>query len=112
MNFKELIAADTKNVFLNLDEFGEWHTLAGKRLICVVDDDLTSDEVKIEIGSSGQTTSTGLYGSTIAVFVSAEDIGRLKKSSTVEFDDKRYTVDSVSEQDGMYKLILQRNGGR
>ena len=37
MNFKDMVAEDVKNVFLNPDEFGEEHEIDGEKIMVIVD---------------------------------------------------------------------------
>ena len=37
MNFKELVAQDTKKVFINPEEFGEEHEIDGKTVMVIID---------------------------------------------------------------------------
>ena len=39
MSFKEKVANDIVNVFLNLEEFGDTHTIGKKETICVIDEE-------------------------------------------------------------------------
>ena len=53
-----------------------------------------------------------MYSGGIAAYVSADDMGKPKPGSFMIIDDKRYIVKSVSEQDGMYKINIEKTGGR
>lgn len=37
MTFKEMVAADNAATFLNLDEFGETHTVEGSTITAIMD---------------------------------------------------------------------------
>ncbi len=38
MTFKEQIEADIKNVFINIDEFGEEHLVNNQKMTVIIDD--------------------------------------------------------------------------
>ena len=112
MSFKDTIKNDIKNVFLNLSEFADMHTLNGKEIQLVIDDDMLDGEVNVKMHGSTQYTSSGLYSGGIAIYVSRDDFGKPKPNSLLELDGKRYIVISSSEQDGMLKIVIQKTGGR
>lgn len=112
MDFKDIIKNDIKSVFLNPCEFADEHEINGEKIICVVDDDVIADETKLKFGTSPQTGSQTLYNGLVAVYISTSDFGKPKPQSTLTLDNRRYTVISVSEQDGIYKFVMQRTGGR
>ena len=39
MNFKDMVAEDISGVFLNLEEFGDKHTIGKKETICILDEE-------------------------------------------------------------------------
>ena len=45
MGFKELLRQDVKNVFLNPAEFGEEHTVNGKRMQIIIDDNELTEQI-------------------------------------------------------------------
>lgn len=112
MDFKEILKNDVKNVFLNLSEFAETHTLNGKEVTAVIDDDLLDGEISVKFHGQVGQQGAGLYNGGIALYVSTADFGKPKPGSTLELDGRRYSVISTSEQDGLYKINIQRVGGR
>ena len=112
MNFKDTIKNDIKSIFLNPYEFADMHEINGEKIVCVVDDDAIADEVKLKFGNSPHSESQTLYNGLTAVYVATEDFGKPKPQSTLTFDGRRYRVISVSEQDGIYKFLLERTGAR
>ena len=112
MGFKDIICSDIKNVFLNADEFAYTHTINGKDINAVIDDDIFEGEANVSFHGQAQEKAAGLYSGGIAAYVSADDMGKPKPGSFMIIDDKRYIVKSVSEQDGMYKINIEKTGGR
>ena len=53
MSLKTNILEDIDNVFLDMDGFGEEHTIDNKKVICVIDD----DALKMRSGSNELSVS-------------------------------------------------------
>ena len=110
--FKDMVEADIVNVFLNLDELAEIHNLDGVECACVISSDKTDDRAAALHGK--QRTPDGLHGDYITVCVKTSDLKRIPKEGTnFKVDDKRYTVDSCTEDMGMLTIALgaYRMGG-
>lgn len=112
MEFKDIIKQDITDVFLNMSEFADIHTLNGNDVMAIFDDDMINNDVTTEIYGSTQARATGLYHAAGAIYVSTADTGKPAPGSRLEFDGRQYTVISTSEQSGMYKINVQRVGGR
>lgn len=112
MDFKEILKSDINDVFLNLSEFAETHILNGKEVKAIVDDDTLDGEVNIKFHGQAQQRGEGLYSGGIALYISTADFGKPKPGATLTLDEIRYFVISTSEQNGMYKINIQRAGGR
>ena len=112
MGFKDQIAADITNVFLNMSEFADTHTINGKSMKAIIDDDMLDGEIDVKFHGDRQQTVGGLYNGGIALYVSASDLGKPKPGAMLEIDGKRYSAISTSEQDGMLKITIQKVGGR
>lgn len=110
--FKDMVAADIGNVFLNLDEFGEWHDLDGRQCVCVIANDATDDRSAALKG--GKRTPDGLHGDFLTVCVRTSDLERVPKMGNLfRVDGRRYTVDQCNEAMGMLTIVLgaYRMGG-
>ena len=46
MGFKEVVDDDIQNIFLNSSEFGTEHTLNGRKVICVIDEEKFQNKQK------------------------------------------------------------------
>lgn len=112
MDFKEILKNDVNNVFLNLSEFADTHMINGKEITAVIDDDMLDGEVNVKFHGQQAQQSTGLYNGGIALYISTADFGKPKPGSMIELDGKKYIVISTSEQDGIYKINIQKAGGR
>ena len=71
-SFKECIAADVPNVFLNRLEFADTHTVNGKKMAVLVDENELLERDKGKLG----VQQTGLYKSRRLIYVARSDFGR------------------------------------
>ena len=101
MTFKDEIANDLKNVFLDIDEFAETHLVEGKEIKCVIDNDsLKNRQVSAEIG---------IDESTLLLFAQIEDLPKRQKGGLLNVDHKEYTIDDWKVNFGMAEIVLSRN---
>jgi len=99
MTFKEELKADIDNVFLNLDDFGEDHTIEGKPLICMFDD----DELKERQGTNDLAVSE----SSQILFAKEQDLPKRKVAGDkLVIDGKVYVVDDWKVNLGMIEAAL------
>ena len=110
MTFKEAVRADVYDVFLNLSEFADTHKLNGKEIRAIVDDDVLDGEISVKFGGTTKRAS-GIYNGGIELYVAKSDLGKPKPGSILELDGRRYIVEAASEQDGIYKITINRTGG-
>ncbi len=103
--FKELLRQDIRNVFLNLDEFGESHLVNGKKMQIIIDDnELTEREKRM------QSHMDGIYRKQTLVYVSAMDFGPLPGvGKPVLIDHTTFIVTDSLNEGGMYSLHLEAN---
>lgn len=72
-SFKELLRQDVKTVFFNPLEFGEEHTVNGKPMLILIDDnELSEREKRIK------SHMDGIYKKQTLIYVSAIDYGPLQ----------------------------------
>lgn len=111
-DFKDAIADDILETFLNLDEFAETHNINGNEMTAMIDDNVLSGEVSVRFGG-GSDKAEGLYNGGIRIYVNKTDMpGKPKKGSSLILDDRRYTVEAVSEESGIFVITINRIGGR
>ena len=84
MTFKDCLAADVQQVFLNLEEFGEMRTLNGREMPAIVD---SNELIERQKGATWANSGEGLY---------ADLDGR-----------RRYTVLDCTNEGGIYALTLE-----
>ncbi|HQB39393.1 MAG TPA: hypothetical protein PL053_08990 [Deltaproteobacteria bacterium] len=100
MSFKDQLQSDLA-VFINVDEFGELHTINGVQLNIVIDNDkLKERQAKAEYGYEGEL----LFYVPKAAYGAAPAIGQV-----ITFNGDVYRVADVQENIGMYSITLTGN---
>ena len=70
-SFKEVMKDDVNNTFMNVDEFADMHTVDGKEIPVLVDD----NEI-IEREKKMKSNMDGVYVKQKLIYVKADDFGR------------------------------------
>lgn len=105
MNFKDIIASDVHDAFMNAEEFSEMHTINGVEMPVQVD----SNE-QIEREKRFNQYMDGIYKNQKLIYVSATDYGPMPKQGTlIKFDGRPYKVADAISEDGIYSLTLEAN---
>lgn len=100
--FKKMIEKDIEEVFLNLEEFADFHDINGQKIKCVIDTDLTQRYGNWE----GDFQRYGVIGNQIRVFVHAPDLVPAPvHGQLLSVDDSHHRVDSVSSEDGVLVIV-------
>ena len=109
MTFKEQIAADNKNVFMNALEFSEEHIIDDKKMLCIVDNnELMARRVKYKYRSKFYVDQVGIKD--LLIYVRAEDFGALPAiGRTLIFDGKPYIICDAINECGVYSINLEIN---
>ena len=96
--FKEMVAKD-RDIFLNLDEFGEEHDVSGKPIICVYDD----NSLRARQGGAELAVSESL----IQLYAKCEDLPNRKGfGAELMVDGRPYLVNTWDEDMGMATITL------
>lgn len=96
--FKDMLAAD-RAIFLNVDEFGEQHTVEGKTIEAVLDDDIQND--------SKYGEDIGLAAADLALYARDEDLPpRRPAGEALNINGKEYTIVSWRTDYGMAVVYL------
>ena len=105
-SFKSLIQRDVSAVFLNHAEFGEVHTVNGKPMTVILD-----DNENIEREKRMKSSMDGIYARQILLYVSAEEYGAPMPAQgrTVSLDGKVYQVMDATDESGIYTITLEAN---
>ena len=109
MTFKEQIALDNKQVFMNFDEFAEEHSVNGKTMLCLIDNNEMIDRER-RYQYKRSLYADGVYIKELLIYVRAVDFGPLPAVGRVlVFDKKSYIIAEAINEDGIYSLILEAN---
>lgn len=105
VNFKQILQNDIKQTFLNLEEFGEEHTINGKTMVAVCD-----DLENIEREKKMQSHMDGIHTRQVFLYVAADDFGTFPaQGGIVDLDGKKYTVVDATDEAGIYGITLEAN---
>lgn len=109
MTFKEQIALDNKNAFMNFDEFAEKHLINGEKMLCLVDGNEMIDREK-RYQYKRSLYADGVFIKELLIYVRAEDFGPLPAvGRVINFDKKSYIISDAVDEDGIYSLCLEAN---
>ena len=99
--FKDAIAADIKNVFINTDEFADEHDINGVMIPCVISDDMTA-------GASASLE--GIFLNTLTIHVSKDDLDEIPvEGELLRVNGSMHVVRSVSNEMGMLVITCEAN---
>lgn len=99
MSLKDEILSDINDVFLNFEDFAEFHYVEGQNILCVLDD----EALKTRQG----TAEIGIDESTLLLFAKVEDLPEKRK--LLNIDNKEYIVDDWKENFSMAEIALHQN---
>ena len=103
-SFKECIAADVFNVFLNKLEFADTHTVNGKKMTVLVDDNELLERDKAKMG----THIDGLYKRRSLIYVAQKDFGRRPAiKATLILDGQAFRVADCTAEAGILAIELE-----
>lgn len=103
-SFKECIAADVPNVFLNRLEFADTHTVNGKKMAVLVDENELLERDKAKLG----TNADGVYKSRRLIYVAQADFGpRPAIKSVLTLDRVAYRVRDCTAEAGILAIELE-----
>lgn len=111
MNFKEYIANDVIDTFMNNDEFAETKRINGVDVLVVEDSDKLERRIKKDYD--------GLVIGDVLFYISNDEYCKIPRVArtpsagmALHYDGKPSTVMNVGEQSGIFEIILQTAGGR
>lgn len=98
--FKEMVANDRSEVFLNLDEFGEIYDVEGTSVQAVIDSD---DHSKNKPEAAVETSDCRFIAR-------VEDMpSRRQAGDLIEIEQRIYIIDQWTEDMGIATLLLTAN---
>ena len=106
MTFKEVIRSDISDVFMNTDEFAALHTLNGRQIPVLVD----NNEL-IERSKKAKSDMDGVNVKTTLIFIKARDYGGglPPVGYAITLDGVSYRVTDAMNEDGVYSIHLEAN---
>jgi hypothetical protein len=109
--FRDQAAMDFNDgaVWFNIEEFGRFHDIEGKKILSVFVGDRRGQTIAIR-GSSKETPE-GIVKSRGILFVRADEIeGSVKAAQSLRLDGRLYTVaDARILQDRVWRIELEAN---
>jgi hypothetical protein len=105
--FKELVNSDISSTFMNASEFAELHTVDGKSMKVIIDN---NEHIEREKRVAQKQVMDGLYVKQVLIYISSEDYGPLPaQGKQLILDQKRYRVADAIDEDGLYSITLEAN---
>ena len=105
MGFKNIVREDVHNVFLNIEEFSEIHTINGKSMPVQVDSNEQSEREK-----RSAKNIEGIFTNQRLIYVAASDFGTMpKQGSLLTMDNRMFRVADAVDEDGIYSITLEAN---
>lgn len=103
-SFKECIAADVSSVFLNRLEFADTHTVNGKKMTVLVDDNELLERDKAKLGSHAD----GVYKRRGLIYVAQKDFGKRPAiKSVLTLDGLAFRVMDCTAEAGILAIELE-----
>lgn len=102
MSAKDWFASD-RDAILDIEVFGEEHSIDGRRTMIVVDRDALQERQKKEFD--------GIYVADMLYYVRTEDMTRRAKVDGAQtVDGVLYIIVDIRGDDGITEVLLKRNG--
>lgn len=103
--FKEQVEADIYSVFLNLDEFAEYHRVEGKEIPVVMDNDALA-----KLAKTGDNRSHSLVEADMLLMGKVTDFpADLDPGRLLNVDGREMLVVSASRDAGLVEVTLRQN---
>ena len=103
--FKDIIANDVHQTFLNIDEFSDAHKVNGKEMPVQID---TNEQIERE--KRMNQNADGIYMNQKLIYVAASDFGPMPKQGAIlNLDGKIYRVADAVDEYGIYSITIEAN---
>ena len=103
--FKDIIARDVHQTFLNIDEFSDIHKVNGKEMPVQID---TNEQIEREKRMNQNVD--GVYVNQKLIYVAASDFGAMPKQGAVlNLDGKIFRVADAVDEYGIYSITIEAN---
>ena len=105
MSFKEHAESDINTVFMDMNIFGEKHTIKDKEMLIIIDE---YELIEREKKQRSIDSDDSLHYRKILFYVKKTEYGALPKiGRKVTFDSKEYTVTNAVDEKGIYSISLE-----
>ena len=105
MTFKEQLQQDIKDVFFDIDIFGETHMVNDAPMSIMID-----NEALKKVSATQKEHTDGIFVDGLLFYVSMAELGALPSVGNVLYlDDTMYRVFSAKEYDGVAEIVLEAN---
>jgi len=105
--FKEIIQSDISNNFMNSLEFADLHTIDGKSMKVIIDN---NEHLEREKRAAQRQIVDGMYIKQVLIYVSGSEYGPFPaQGKQLILDGKRYRVADAIDEDGLYSITLEAN---
>ena len=105
--FRDMVAADMGDVFLDMDEFAGEHDLNGAICPCVVES--PSSRERFQQGKEYDGYGT-IHGAAVTVHARKADVGEMPtEGERFTLDGETYLVETCTEHMGMLEIHLRSN---
>lgn len=102
MSFKDMLANDLDNIFMNTEELADMKYVEGE-IIPVIEDNERLTELKTRSQFAGQITRADKL-----IFIKLADLGYVPAiDSTFDYGEDTYRVNLVTESGGMLEIVLE-----
>lgn len=111
--FKDQVASDIDNIFINTDEFSDMHVIVtGNRTLnipCQIDSNEMIDREK-RYQYKRSLYADGVYLKELLIYVKAKDFGPLPAVGRIlHLDGKQYIISDAVDEVGIYTISLEAN---
>lgn len=109
LTFKEQIAQDNQDIFMNQDEFSEIHVVNGKEMTVQIDSNELIEREK-HYRNNSNLFAEGIYRKNLLIYVREDEFGTLPAvGRLLVFDGKNYIIMDAVNEDGIYSISLEAN---
>lgn len=107
--FKDCAAADIHLAFFNADEHAEIHSVDGKKVLVVFEEDSLKEHAAHWEYGAKRNLDSGLYDACPVLYIRAGDYGpRPKIGKILELDKRQYRIKACADEAGVYRMELER----
>ena len=104
--FKDQVAADIKQVFINPLEFAEPHNINGIDMMVVIDKDVLNERLSV----TNTQYVEGVFKDEMLLYIDAKDMPRKPVIGEIlRLDGEIYLVSDVAANMGVYEVTIEAN---